>query len=266
MKPFRKLKMAAKTNMATTQLKTSQASSNETRARDSERNDFVVESRNGLLLGFYLPEGARFGQVEASRPARINSWLQIGSDGTVTLTIGAPEMNSSSLSFLAKVLAEELAVDSGTIKTETAGPRLVPPVASTVSGNAVSRAVRTKSWKLRSAGAIAREMLVSAAMNKNGDRTTGNYAVRRGVITHLPSRKTFTYGQVAVEASELPLPVGTPPSPIDDSQFAGSTIPRTNFPATLETREYSRDLIHRPALGGTSVPPGLPDRLSWGHV
>ena len=35
--------------------------------------------------------------------------------------------------------------------------------------------------------AIAREMLVQAAMNRIGDPTRANYTVANGVITHTPS-------------------------------------------------------------------------------
>ncbi len=254
------------TNMATARLKTPPPTTNyESKAQDSVRKDFIVKARNGLLLGFFLPGSSRLGQIETAAPSPMNSWLQIGSDGTVTLTVGTPETLAVSLARLARVVADELAADPNTIKVEQVGPRLISPPASAAL-HEPGRNLRPDVWKVRSAGAIAREMLVLAAMNKNGDGTAENYCARKGMITHLPSRKTYAYGQVAADAAFLPLPgCGAPPldakmPKIAPTSFGGDARAVLEVHGRCGVDAYSRSIDvalsqHRAVLCGTLVPP-----------
>ena len=45
-------------------------------------------------------------ELDAAAGGRVNSWLEIGADESITLTIGASEMGQGSFSGLAQILAE----------------------------------------------------------------------------------------------------------------------------------------------------------------
>ena len=159
----------------------------------------------GLTLAFFLPTVSRLGTADAaSSAAQVNTWLRIGTDDSITLTIGASEMGQGSFSGLAQILAEDLMVDYARVSTVQGSPTLANPAPVGTSINTVGSGVtRSNLWRMRDAGAIAREMLVQAAMNRIADPARANYAVADGGITHTPSGTTLTYGQVAVRRAPL---------------------------------------------------------------
>ncbi|HEX7382811.1 MAG TPA: molybdopterin cofactor-binding domain-containing protein, partial [Burkholderiaceae bacterium] len=172
-----------------------------------DRRRFLGVSAATFTLGFAFAGPAREAQA-AGTPAAVNSWLAVGSDNSVTLTIGASDMGQGSFSGLAQVMAEDLMVDYRRVALVQGGPTLaVPAPVGSAIVTAGSSVTRSNYWRLRDAGAIARETLVQAAMNRLGDATRGNYAVDDGVILHTPTGRTLTYGQVAADAALL-----TPPA------------------------------------------------------
>ena len=88
-----------------------------------------------------------------------NGWLRIGTDGSVTLTIGKSEMGQGVRTSLAMILADELEADWAHIKLAQAPPG--PDFKELETGRTSSVAT---GWKtLRQAGAAAREMLITVA-------------------------------------------------------------------------------------------------------
>lgn len=227
------------------------------------RRDFLVRAAGGLTLGFFLPEASRFGEAEAAAGGQVNSWLQIGSDESVTLTIGSSDMGQGSFSGLAQILAEELYIAYAQVKTVQGRPTLANPAPVGTSINTVgSSVIRTNFWKMRDAAAAAREMLVKAAMNTVGDQTRASYTVSNGVVTYNPSHQSFTYGQLAAAAALLPPPANAPLVPDNQFRLIGTTVPRVDIPSKVDgSAKYGIDIHlanmvyavikHSPALGGT---------------
>jgi isoquinoline 1-oxidoreductase beta subunit len=227
-----------------------------------DRRTFLITSAGGLGLGFFLTEVSRVPELQAAS-TKVNSWLQIATDETITLTIGASDMGQGSFTGLAQILAEELIVDFARVKTVHGKPTLAAPAPVGSSINTVGSSVtRTNFWRMRDAGAAAREMLVQAAMNVVGDPTRGNYAVLNGVITHTPSSQKITYGSVASAAAALQAPSNSPLVP--DSQFRviGKTVRRVDSPnKVVGSASYGLDIRlpnmvyavikHCPTFGGT---------------
>lgn len=213
-----------------------------------------------FTLGLSLGSGAA---EAATTTTAVNSWLAIGSDDSVTLTIGITEMGQGSSGGLAQVLCEDLMVSPLRVRLVQGGPTLATPAPiGTAILTGGSGAIRNNFWKLRDAGATAREMLVSAAMNRLGDLGRSNYTVSDGVIRHTPSGTTLSYGQVAADAALLPVPAGAPLVP--DSQFTciGKTLPRPDIPSKVDgSAVYGIDvrvpgmvyavIRHCPSFGGT---------------
>ena len=228
------------------------------------RRGFLSLATGGLTLGFIVPELSRMGELEAATTTQVNSFLQIGADESVTLTIGSSEMGQGSFSGLAQILAEELVVDYSRIKTVQGAPTLAAPAPIGTAINTVGSSVlRTNFWKLRDAGCAARTLLVQAAANAKGDLNLANYSVANGIITHTPSGSKFTYGQVAATAATLPLPAKLLPL-IADANFKviGTTVPRVDIPSKVDgSAIYGIDIRlpnmvyaviqHGPAFGAT---------------
>jgi isoquinoline 1-oxidoreductase beta subunit len=168
--------------------------------------------------------GAAGGQVTA--------WLAVGADESITLTIGASEMGQGSFTGLAQVLAEELIVDFARVKTLQGGPSLINPVPVGAAINTVGSSVmRGNFWKMRDAGAIARETLVQAAMNLRADQTRTNYTVVNGVVKHIPTGITMTYSSLAYAASLLKRPTSARSSPtVNSKSSARPSRARTSPP------------------------------------
>lgn len=228
------------------------------------RRDFLVKAAGGLSLGFFLPEISKIAEAQASTavPGQVNVWLKIGADESVTLTIGACEMGQGSFSGLAQILAEELMVSYSKVVTVQGSPSLAALQPVGASLNTVGSGItRNNFWKLRDAGAAAREMLVTAAMRKNGDLARQNYTVALGVVKHA-SGKTWTYGSLADAASLLTPPVNSPLVPDSQFQLIGKTQLRFDIPAKTDgSAKYGLDVQvpgmlyavvkHGPSFGAT---------------
>jgi isoquinoline 1-oxidoreductase beta subunit len=235
-----------------------------------DRRGFLGGSA-GLTLGILLPAATRLDAATGAAPATVTSWLAIGSDDSIRLTIGASDMGQGSCAGLAQVLCEDLMVHPARVQVVQGGPTLKTPAPVGSAINTVGSGVtRNNFWRLRDAGAIAREMLVAAAMAQVGDASRGNYTVSDGVIRHTPSGATRRYGEVAAAAALLPPPPGAPLVP--DSQFAciGKTFARQDIPFKVDgSAVYGLDvrvpgmlyavIRHCPSFGGTlAATPALP--------
>ncbi|MCV2351134.1 xanthine dehydrogenase family protein molybdopterin-binding subunit [Paucibacter sp. Y2R2-4] len=222
-----------------------------------DRRQFLAGS-GGLTLALFLPANP----AEAAAGTAVNSWLTIGSDDSIQLTIGCSDMGQGSFSGLAQILCEDLMVDLGRVKLVQGAPTLAVPAPVGTAINTVGSGVtRGNFWKLRDAGAMAREMLVAAAMTQIGDGTRSNYSVNNGIILHGPSGRTLSYGQVAAAAALLPPPASAPLVP--DSQFRciGKTLARSDIPLKVDgSAVYGLDvrvpgmvyavIRHCPSFGG----------------
>src|ERR1700689_2568385 len=113
----------------------------------------------GLLVGFYLPERSRLAGQQSVEPAKLNAWIHISTDDSVTFRIHKVEMGQGTVTSLSQLLAEELECDWGKFRTE------FPPVERVFGFQGVvgSQSIGTSWDPLRKAGATAREMLVLAA-------------------------------------------------------------------------------------------------------
>jgi CO/xanthine dehydrogenase Mo-binding subunit len=175
----------------------------------------------GLVLSFYLPSKSHelFGESPNETFAP-NVWLRIDPSGTVTITVAKSEMGQGPHTYFPMIVAEELEADLKSIRVEQADAH---PDKYGSQGTGGSTGVRTSWEKLRKAGAAAREMLISAAATKwNVDRTSC-YA-EHGSVIHKPTKRTFTYGQLAVDASKLPVPQNPPVKDPKDFKIVGTWV------------------------------------------
>src|ERR1700679_2172982 len=172
---------------------------------NSSRRGFLKSSAAGaagLVIGLYLPESSRLA-AQSPGPVRVNAWVRVGTDDTVTLMIHKSEMGQGTVTSLSQLLAEELECDWRRVRTEFPG---IDP-AFGLQGVFGSNSIRSSWGPLRNAGAQAREMLLTAAAQRwNIDKSLCRAS--DGVISNTANTNKLTFGQVAEAASKLPPPTG----------------------------------------------------------
>ena len=217
-----------------------QPSPSQPKKRAFSRRKFLIASvvtggvvGTGLLIGFNVfgkQGNARKGAAPAFAP---NVWVQIDADNTVTLRVAKSEMGQGVLTALPMLLAEELDADWAHVRVEQA-------LASTQYGDQKtdgSSSVSDSFSLLRSAGAVARALLVTAAAQTWGvDSSTCH--TERGAVIHTPSGRRLPYGNLVGVASTLkltpatlaPMKLKTP----DLFTLIGTRTPRVDTPQKVD--------------------------------
>jgi isoquinoline 1-oxidoreductase beta subunit len=162
----------------------------------------------GLVLGVSLPVFDAFGQqVAPAQPGRLNAFVQIDSDGSVTVTVHQAEMGQGVQTSLPMIVADELEADWSKIKVVMSDALPSDGMEPAAMGTGGSRSVRANFEPLSKAGAAARQLLIQAAANRWAV-PVGECSARNGVVSHR-SGKSESYGNLARGAALL-----TPPQTI----------------------------------------------------
>jgi isoquinoline 1-oxidoreductase subunit beta len=221
------------------------------------RRQFLVGGAiagTGLVVAFYLPHHGLHPVGE--RIFTPNAYLHIASDGKVTIVVARSEMGQGVRTSLPMILAEELDADWSQITIQQAG-------ASTLFGDQTtggSASVRTTWDPMRQAGAAAREMLVTAAVQQ-WSVPVAECTTEKGFVLHPASNRRAGYGDLVDRAAKLPVPKA--PKLKDPSQYKliGKNMPRLDTPSkTNGTAEFGIDfrvsdmkyafLARCPVIGG----------------
>ncbi len=178
------------------------------------RREFLICSATlgaGFSLGLYLPFTSRgvLADVGAagtmsSEISEVNAWVVIEPDNTVIVRIARSEMGQGTLTGLAQMVAEELECDWSKVKTEypTPGQNLARDRVWGSFTTGGSQGIRGSHQYVRKGGAVARQMLIEAAANQ-WDVPMAECRAANSVITHVPSGRSTTYGEVAAAAAEV---------------------------------------------------------------
>src|SRR5713101_6314434 len=212
------------------------------------RRKFIVSSAaagGGLALGLKLPFA---GSAEAATAAgtEVNVWVVVKPDSSCVIRIARSEMGQGTLTGLAQLVAEELECDWKKVATEHVfpGQNLARKRVWGDMATGGSRGIRGSQDYVRRGGAAARIMLLQAAADQ-WKVPAGELSVADGVITHAASRRSTTYGRVAVAAAKL-----APPDPKSiklkdpkDWKIAGRPIKRLDTAMKLNgSLVYAIDL------------------------
>jgi len=155
----------------------------------------------------------------------LTPYIQIEPSGRITLLNPVPEIGQGTYQSLPALMAEELGVslDQVTIRQTNGDPQYGP---QTAGG---SYSVRGQYKSLRMVGASAREMLRQAA-SQQWNVPVGECEADRAMVTHKPTGRKLTYGQLAETAAKLPVP--KEPTLKDPATFRmlGKPMPRPDIP------------------------------------
>ena len=191
-----------------------------------------------------------------------NAWVHIADDNTITLLSARSEMGQGVYTSMPMLIAEELNVDIKQVQIAFAPPDAKlygNPLLGGPQLTGGSTSVRDGWEKLRVAGAQVREMLVSAAAAR-WTVDAASLKAENGMVTG--GGKKATYGELAADASKLPVPEKPFIKDPKDFRIVGKRTPRLDTPAkTNGTAEFGIDvkmpgmvyaaLEQCPVIGGT---------------
>ncbi len=188
----------------------------------------------GLLLSaVFRPGIARAGTRQPSEgPIALNTWVRIGVDDVVTLIVSQAEMGQGVLTTLPAVLAEELGADWKRVKLEgsPADPAYRNPARNwQFTGNSESTTAFFDF--LRTMGAGAREMLISAAAERWKVDPASCYS-SDGKVIHRPTKRSLKFGQLA-EAASKKEPAHPRLKAQSEWRLLGKSLPRVENPSKV---------------------------------
>ena len=202
----------------------------------------------GLLVGVILPRGAGAASraLSANRsasPATIGAFIEIDTNGIVTIAAKNPEIGTGTKTALPMIVAEELDIPWRQVRV-TQAP-LDPRFGGQFTGG--STGVSSNWAALRRAGAAARYALVHAAaarwsVDASACRTD------QGVVVHTSTGRRLTYGELAAEAGSTQVPEQVPLKRAEDFRTIGTRVPNVDAaPIARGTQRYGIDVV-RPGM------------------
>lgn len=205
----------------------------------------------GLVIGFSLPGAFAANRNEKPPEAAVghatdkatpdvpgiahDAFIRIDRSGQVFFVMHKVEMGQGTFTSMSMLLAEELGVDPSKVKLIQAPPdndRYADPLlGGQVTGGSTS--VRG-AWKpLRTAGAAARSMLVTAAAQTwNVDAAA--CVVENGTVMHPPSGRRLSYGDLVEKAAKLPLPKTVQLKDPEQFKLIGKSVKRLDSPEKVD--------------------------------
>jgi isoquinoline 1-oxidoreductase subunit beta len=229
-------------------------------AHTLSRRKFLADSAavaGSLVVGFNIPYAqaakAHAPEVDPAKVAgvtapnatpEINAWVVVQPDDTVIIRIARSEMGQGTLTGLAQLVAEELDCNWAKVSTEypTPGQNVARNRVWGNYGTGGSRGIRDSQDYVRKGGAAARMMLVQAAADQ-WKVPVAECSGAKSVITHAPSGRNVTYGQVAAAASKLTPPTDVKLKDPKDWTIAGKRLARLDTAdKTTGKQVYGADL------------------------
>ena len=172
------------------------------KASDLSRRAFV-QGAAGLTFAFTLGGVGRVSEVlaQGAAGAKMNAFVTIGTDSTVTIICPAAEMGQGVMTSLPLILAEELDADWSKVKAEfaPANPKVYGNPHELFKGaqiTAASVSVPGYYMPLRMAGAQARKVLIDAVAAE-WKVPAAELSTEKGFVIHKKSNKRISYGDVA---------------------------------------------------------------------
>jgi isoquinoline 1-oxidoreductase beta subunit len=205
-----------------------------------DRRSFVqigATAAGGFFVAVMIPASAEARNPDAAvrrrgakaAASQIGAFVEVDTDGTVTIAAKNPEIGTGTKTSLPMIVAEELDVAWENVRVVQAP--LDRRFGSQFTGG--STGVSSNWAALRRAGANARYALVSAAAARWGvDRSTCR--TDSGSVIHDPSSRRLGYGEIAAEAAQVQVPNDVPVKPASSFRLLGKRI------ANVDTKAISR--------------------------
>ena len=157
----------------------------------------------GLVLKLSLPVSAMEDDVTTLvKSSELNFYVQIASDGQITIYAPNPEMGQGIKTTLPMIIAEEMGASWDDVEVVLAP---IDPVKFGLQCSGGSMSVTRNFDAMRRMGASAREMLIGAA-SELMEVERGDLKAEASQVIH-GSGRSMTFGQLASVAAQQPVPV-----------------------------------------------------------
>ena len=219
---------------------------------DVSRRGFV-KGAAGLTFSFAL-SGALLGrpsEAYAAEGTKLNAWVTVAADNTITILCPSSEMGQGVLTSLPLILAEELDADWSKVKCELApgNPKLFGGVHKMFPGAQVTLAsvsVPAYYMPLRTAGAQARKVLLDNVVAE-WKVPVEELTTDKSMVIHAKSKRRISYGDVVKFAKvpdELPkIAEGDLKKPSQFKLIGRKDIKRVDVPSKVNgTAKYGIDV------------------------
>jgi isoquinoline 1-oxidoreductase beta subunit len=203
----------------------------------------------GLLVGVALPQPAcarahAAPKGETQGNYTLTAWVSVDTDGIVTILCGSQEMGQGIFSGLAQIVAEELRVDWAQVQV---GPA---PLAAAYNNpllgaqfTAASSSVRGYFSALLEAGAIARQMLITAGAHVLKVKASACIAAN-GMVVDSATGASVSFASIAEAASKLTPPQSAVLYSANGYVLVGQSVARPEIPAKVTgATVYGMDVV-----------------------
>ena len=222
----------------------------------------ILAGGAGLSFAFVLGPSVMEGvQAQAATAGKLNAYVSITPDGTITIMAPAPEMGQGVNTSIPVIIAEELDADWSKVKIEQSpiAPEYDHPIfkAQFAVGSVTLRGY----WApCRMAGAQARRVLINAAA-ENWSVPAAELTTEPSAVVHAASGRKLSYGEIAGFAKvpeKLPEVKPEELKPVAQFRLIGKDVPRFDVPDKVTGKPlYAIDAQVPGMLYGTIVRPAV---------
>ena len=219
---------------------------NVTKTAITSRRQFLFASAaisGGFALGFALPQGKAHAAAAAEN-TRVNIWVEVAADDTVTIRYARSEMGQGSLTSAPQLVADELDANWDQVRIAYVDVNEHIRMANAWGSMATvgSQTIRNSQSYLREAGATARAMLVAAAA-QSWSVPAGEITVSNGIVSHAASGRQSGFGALAALAATLPVPGTVTLKDPANWSIIGQSMSRVDIPASVDgSQVYGVDI------------------------
>jgi len=204
----------------------------------------LLKAGAGLGLVVALPSSLLARAAAEDSNFEANAFVAIDTDGTVTVQCKFLEMGQGTHTGVATLVAEELDAAWDQLRVEGApadGARYANRLLGG-QGTGGSTAMADCYEQMRTAGASARAMLVAAAAAR-WSVPASDIRVDAGVISHAASGRSASFGELAEDAAQQPVPDKVSLKSPSDFRLIGKTVARIDSADKVTGRaQFTQDV------------------------
>lgn len=213
-----------------------------------------LKSSGALIVGFAVtdalgPTGVAVTSAQTpavDRRTRLDSWIAIAADGSVTAYAGKLEIGQGMVTAQTQLVAEELTVPLSRVRLIVGDTAITPDQGGT-SGDQ-SHPTNFRNTNLALAGATARETLVQMAATRLGVPADQLTVVDGVVSVRDDGSRRVSYGElIGGRRFELPLNPNAKRKPHSEWTVLGKPVPRVDLPDVFTARA---EFVHNVRVPG----------------
>lgn len=189
------------------------------------------------------------GSLQANR--KINAWIRINDDKSVTLLIGKVELGQGITTAVQQICADELDVDFERIRIISGDTFLGPDEGGTTGSFSMPQCGPA----VRQASAEARRIMLDLAAAKLG-KPADSLTVKDGLVSSSDGASVSYWDLSAGQALEREATGEAKPKPASAHRYVGKSVPRIDIPAKMTGGEiFLQELRPKGMLHGQVVRP-----------